>query len=554
MRNYKTIGDINDIKGFFEKYSEIKPDNFNELFEKATSADIQTMDYILSDLYGSKVLLSKYADMFDSSGADVTMQRIVLIADKICFENWKAIKENIKRALTQDNEKPLKSVKTVSSEKTGENATENKVNAFDSEEALDSDNSSHNYTDNIETTETTSYSNGKTASENAEKFIDFANNNDFIENIIKDVLNVSCIDVFDDNYVGSRSSGSSGGSGDIEDLKNRIEEIESVIPENATPQNKLATMSDVQSGYDDTELRVEINGIKSVIPPTAGSSNKLTTKSELQAVESSIPDVTGLATKSELQAVESSIPDVTGLATKSELQAVESSIPDVTGLATKSELQAVESSIPDVTGLATKSELQAVESSIPDVTGLATKSELQAVESSIPDVTGLATKSELQAVESSIPDVTGLATKSEVQAITDLIPSNASTTNTLATMADIGGGGSSGSDVPWIKKTFSVSGITHGRFSINVLLGSGTDENGNYYLGYDSTEYTSSDFPEVEVIMWGVNYPIIRQVDTTVNGMGGMQLSFLLLDNTGGVASVASASGMIVARKRTMAT
>ena len=440
MRNYKTIGDINDIKGFFEKYSEIKPDNFNELFVNATSADIQTMDYILSDLYGSKVLLSKYADMFDSSGADVTIQRIVLIADKICFENWKAIKENIKRALTQDNEKPLKSVKTVSSEKTGENATENKVNAFDSEEALDSDNSSHNYTDNIETTETTSYSNGKTASENAEKFIDFANNNDFIENIIKDVLDVSCIDVFDDNYVCSRSSGSSGGSGDIEDLKNRIEEIESVIPENATPQNKLATMSDVQSGYDDTELRVEINGIKSVIPPTAGSSNKLTTKSELQAVERSIPDVTGLATKS------------------------------------------------------------------------------------------------------------------EVQAITDLIPSNASTTNKLATMADIGGGGSSGSDVPWIKKTFSVSGITNGRFSIDVLLGSGTDGNGNYYLGYDSTEYTSSDFPEVEVIMWGVNYPIIRQVDTTVNGMGGMQLSFLLLDNTGGVASVASASGMIVARKRTMAT
>ena len=440
MRNYKTIGDINDIKGFFEKYSEIKPDNFNELFENATSADIQTMDYILSDLYGSKVLLSKYADIFDSSGADVTMQSIVLIADKICFENWKAIKENIKRALTQDNEKPLKSVKTVSSEKTGENATENKVNAFDSEEALDSDNSSHNYTDNIETTETTSYSNGKTASENAEKFIDFANNNDFIENIIKDVLNVSCIDVFDDNYVCSRSSGSSGGSGDIEDLKNRVEEIESVIPENATPQNKLATMLDVQSGYDDTELRDEINGIKSVIPSTAGSSNKLTTKSELQAVESSIPDVTGLATKS------------------------------------------------------------------------------------------------------------------EVQAITDLIPSNASTTNKLATMADIGGGGSSGPDVPWIKKTFSVSGITNGRFSINVLLGSGTDENGNYYLGYDSTEYTSSDFPEVEVIMWGVNYPIIRQVDTTINGMGGMQLSFLLLDNTGGVASVASASGMIVARKRTMST
>ena len=308
MRNYKTIGDINDIKGFFEKYSEIKPDNFNELFENATNADIQTMDYILSDLYGSKVLLSKYADMFDSSGADSTMQRIVLIADKMCFENWKAIKESIETALTQDMEKPLKSVKSVSSEKTGENATENKVNAFDSETASDSDNSSHNYTDNIETTETTSYSNGKTASENAKKFIDFANNNDFIENIIKDVLNVSCIDVFDDNYICGRSSGSSGGSGDIADLKNRVEEIESVIPENATPQNKLATISDVQGGYDDSELRNEINGIKSVIPSTATGSNKLTTKSELQSVENSIPDVSGLATKSEVQAITDLIP------------------------------------------------------------------------------------------------------------------------------------------------------------------------------------------------------------------------------------------------------
>ena len=394
MRNYKTIGDINDIKGFFEKYSEIKPDNFNELFENATNADIQTMDYILSDLYGSKVLLSKYADMFDSSGADSTMQRIVLIADKMCFENWKAIKESIETALTQDMEKPLKSVKSVSSEKTGENATENKVNAFDSETASDSDNSSHNYTDNIETTETTSYSNGKTASENAKKFIDFANNNDFIENIIKDVLNVSCIDVFDDNYICGRSSGSSGGSGDIADLKNRVEEIESVIPENATPQNKLATISDVQGGYDDSELRNEINGIKSVIPSTATSSNKLTTKSELQSVENSIPDVSGLATKSELQSVENSIPDVSGLATKSELQSVENSIPDVSGLATKSELQSV---------------------------------------------------------ENSIPDVSGLATKSEVQAITDLIPSNATAQNKLATMSDIPSG--SGGSVPLYKET-----------------------------------------------------------------------------------------------------
>ena len=464
MRNYKTIGDINDIKGFFEKYSEIKPDNFNELFENATSADIQTMDFILSDLYGSKVLLSKYADMFESSGADSTMQRIVLIADKMCFENWKAIKESIETALKQDMDKPLKSVKTVSSEKTGENATENKINAFDSETASDSDNSSHNYTDNIETTETASYSNGKTASENAKKFIDFANNNDFIENIIKDVLNVSCIDVFDDNYICGRSSGSSGGSGDIADLKNRVEEIESVIPENATPQNKLATIADVQSGYDDTEIRGEISEIN-------------------ENINGIYDDLTEYAKKNE-------IPDVSGLATKSELQSVENSIPDVSGLATKSELQSVENQIPDVSGLATKSELQSVENSIPDVSGLATKSELQSVENQIPDVSGLATKSELQSVENQIPDVSGLATKSEVQAITDLIPSNATAQNKLATMSDIPSG--SGGSVPLYKETsqypipfshiLSGSGKTLADLPLMIKIDfSGTYNNNNVY-------------------------------------------------------------------------
>ena len=53
-----------------------------------------------------------------------------------------------------------------------------------------------------------------------------------------------------------------------------------------------------------------------------------------------------MATKTELQAVESQIPDVSGLATKTELQAVENSIPDVTNLATKSEVQAITELIP----------------------------------------------------------------------------------------------------------------------------------------------------------------------------------------------------------------
>ena len=522
--NSATIGKVNDISGFFAKYNEIKQSHFQSLFgDNLTASDIETLDYCLSDLYGARFLQSRFNDVFNNQSANECMTRIVAISDRMFFENWLDTKRAIEKALTTDLEKPL-----VSS-RNGENATENKVNAFDSETAVDSDESSHSYS------ETKAYSNGKTATQNAENQIDFSRNNDFLEIIINDVLSVACTSVYDDNYVCERTQ---GGGSDPE-LENRVEQCESditnikkLIPTTATEQNKLATMADVQSGYDDTEIRGDIAEIN-------------------ENINGIYDDLTDYATKAELQTVENSIPDVSGLATKQELQAVENTIPDVQGLATKQELQAVENSIPDVSGLATKQELQAVENTIPDVQGLATKQELQAVENSIPDVSGLATKQELQAVENSIPDTTGLATKAELQTVTDLIPSNASTTNKLATMADVGGGSS---DTPWIEKSFSVTGITNGRFSINVVLGAGTDGNGNYYLGYDSTEYTANDIPEVDVIMWGLSYPIIRRGNTTVNGMGGMQLSFLLLDNTGAVSTVSNVSGMIIARKRNMAS
>jgi len=339
------------------------------------------------------------------------MGRIVSIADKYFYNNWLSFKQSIETAFNSNITKPLESEKTIESQKTGNNETQNKLNAFDSSTASDTDRADNSYTDNFSTTETTHYSNGKTPAENAKKQIDFAKNNDLIDLIINDVVSICCLDVYDDNYIcGRTSSGDSGSDPELESrvtqCENDITDIKKLIPSTATEQNKLATIADVQSGYDDTELR----GL----------------------IQKNTDDIQGIYN------------DLTGYATKQELQAVENSIPDVTGLATKQELQAVENSIPDVTGLATKQELQTVENSIPDVTGLATKQELQAVENSIPDVTNLATKTELQEVENSIPDVTNLATKSEIQAITDLIPSNASKQNKLATMADIGGGGGSG--------------------------------------------------------------------------------------------------------------
>ena len=428
-RVFTTIGDINDISGFFQKYNTVNNTHFVSLFGSATESDIESLDFILSDVFGGKVLIQKYADIFNKSGADVLMGRIVSIADKYFYNNWLSFKQSIETAFNSNISKPLESEKTIETQKTGTNETQNKLNAFDNSIASDTDSADNRYTDNFSTTEKTHYSNGKTPTENAKKQIDFTKNNDLIELIISDVVSICCIDVYDENYTCVRTSSGGGSDPELENrvtqCENDISDIKKLIPTTATEQNKLATIADVQSGYDDTELR--------------GLIQKNT--EDIQAIND---DLTGYATKQELQAVENSIPDVTNLATKAELQEVENSIPDVTNLATKAELQAVENSIPDVTNLATKTELQEVENSIPDVTNLATKAELQKVENSIPDVSGLATKQELQAVENSIPDVSNLATKTEVQAITDLIPSNASKQNKLATMADIGGGGGGG--------------------------------------------------------------------------------------------------------------
>ena len=330
-RVFTTIGDINDISGFFQKYNTVNNTHFVSLFGSPTESDIETLDFILSDVYGGKVLTQKYADIFNKSGADVLMGRIVSIADKYFYNNWMSFKQSIETAFNSNISKPLESEKTIETQKTGKNETQNKLNAFDGSIASDTDKADNSYTDNFSTTETTHYSNGKTPAENAKKQIDFTKNNDLIELIINDIVSICCIDVYDENYTCSRTS--SGGESDPE-LENRvtqcendITDIKKLIPTNATEQNKLATIADVQSGYDDTELRGLIQENTENIQAINNELNGYATKQELQAVESQIPDVTNLATKQELQAVESQIPDVTNLATKSEVQAINDLIP-----------------------------------------------------------------------------------------------------------------------------------------------------------------------------------------------------------------------------------
>ena len=298
--NSAAIGKVNDISGFFAKYNELKQAHFQSLFgDNLTTSDIETLDYCLSDLYGARFLQSRFNDVFNNQSASECMTRIVTISDRMFFENWIDTKRAIEKALTTDLEKPLGSTRN------GENSTENKVNAFDSETASDTDESKHSYS------ETKTYSNGKTTTQNAESQIDFSRNNDFLEIIINDVLSVACTSVYDDNYICERTQ---GGGSDSE-LENRVEQcesditaIKSLIPSNASTNNKLATMADVQSGYDDTEIRGEIAEINKNINSIHDDLTDYATKAELQAVENQIPDVSNFATKTELQGISDLIP------------------------------------------------------------------------------------------------------------------------------------------------------------------------------------------------------------------------------------------------------
>lgn len=272
-----TLGKVNDIKGFFKTYHEIKLENFTNLFGNVSEHDIQALDYCLSDIYGSRCLQGRFSDIYNNMSADDCMARIVTIADKLYYENWINTKHAIEKASLTDLDKPL------TSEKTGENTTKNKVNAFDSETASDSDNSTHNYS------ETTRYSNGKTVTQNAKTQIDFTRNNDFLEIIMNDILSVCCLSVYDDSYHPYRVSG--GGETDLE-LEERVTQCETdirgikkLIPATATEQNKLATIADVQSGYDDTELRGKIEENTKNIQGIYNGLTDYATKTELQAVE-----------------------------------------------------------------------------------------------------------------------------------------------------------------------------------------------------------------------------------------------------------------------------
>ena len=194
MNDYDvTIETLQTTKGFFETYNTEKHDHFIALFgEEVTADDISALDNLLIDTQGDRFLLKRYADMFIKSGATATQNRLVENCDRLFFESWQAVKDSIVKTLAVDVVKPDVTNRNVETSRDNDNV--NKVYSFDS--ATPANDNASETDETITTAETIEKSNGKFASDNAKKLIDFTRNNDFLAIILSDIAQNIALSIF----------------------------------------------------------------------------------------------------------------------------------------------------------------------------------------------------------------------------------------------------------------------------------------------------------------------------------------------------------------------
>lgn len=188
-----TIETLQATKGFFDTYNTIKHDHFISLFDgEVTTDDINALDNLLIDTQGDRFLLKRYEDMFIKSGAIATQNRIVENCDRLFFDSWKTTKDCIIKAMASDISKPLEYSRQVETKRDNDNL--NKVYSFDS--ATPANDNASEINETVTTNETIGKDNGKTASENAKKLIDFTRNNDFLDIILSDIAQNIALSIF----------------------------------------------------------------------------------------------------------------------------------------------------------------------------------------------------------------------------------------------------------------------------------------------------------------------------------------------------------------------
>ena len=200
-REYTTLSEVNDLTGFFDVYATTKPEHFNSLFPNISETDKTALNYLLTDVYGDKIILGRYEKIYKENDANFCMTRIVSACDMLFYSQWVKIQQTIKDGLNTNIQTPLTETKTISSERAGTdgNQTQDKLNAFnDIETASDttSTETTGTHNENITTSETLTKNNGKVASENAETLINFARENDFLNMMFNDIVEHCTISIY----------------------------------------------------------------------------------------------------------------------------------------------------------------------------------------------------------------------------------------------------------------------------------------------------------------------------------------------------------------------
>lgn len=200
-REYTTLSEVNDLAGFFDVYATTKPEHFNSLFPNISDTDKTALNYLLTDVYGDKIILGRYEKIYKENDANFCMTRIVSACDMLFYSQWVKIQQTIKDGLNTNIQTPLTETKTISSERAGTdgNQTQDKLNAFnDIETASDttSTETTGTHNENITTSETFTKNNGKLANENAETLINFVRENDFLNMMFNDIVEHCTISIY----------------------------------------------------------------------------------------------------------------------------------------------------------------------------------------------------------------------------------------------------------------------------------------------------------------------------------------------------------------------
>ena len=198
------LSEVTESQGFFTTYKTINITHFNNLFGELSESEITDLDNLLVDVYGDSLVLEKFCDIYDKSGALPCVTRLVKTCDVLFYEEWKKIKETIENGLLDDLENPLTethiSIQTGTNNTQNANTTTNQVYAFDSSTPSDSGKTgfsgSSDNTTKTESNETIMKSNGLLKAENAQKVIDFAKYNDFLTMILSDIRNTVCLSIY----------------------------------------------------------------------------------------------------------------------------------------------------------------------------------------------------------------------------------------------------------------------------------------------------------------------------------------------------------------------